>query len=236
MYKELLDALKAKFPGVSDNILGRVATRLAKTATAADQVKTAVDGVTFQQVLESYGDSRATEATQTAVQNYETKYGLKEGQKIDTAGGQPVIPQTTPQPAPQPQQPNGGAEQTPAWAQSILDTNKALADRLAKLEGERTANSRKQQLTTIVANLPENLRKPYERTAIDGLTDEQFASLLTDITAEVDGIASSIQQKGAVFRTPAAAGGTPQGDALTKEQEAAIAHRDSNPAAEGQPF
>lgn len=235
MYKELLDALKTKFSGVSDNILGRVATRLAKTATTADQVRTAVDGVTFQQVLESYGDSRATEATQTAVQNYEAKYGLKEGQKIDTAGGQPVMPQTPPQPAPT-HQPNGGTEQTPAWAQTLIDANKALSDRLTKMEGERTANSRKQQLSTIVAKLPENLRKPYERTHVDGLTDEQFSSLLTDITTEVDGIASSIQQKGAIFGRPAASSGATQGDVLTKEQEAAIAHRESNPAAEGQPF
>ena len=81
MRKEILDALAAKFPGVSAAILGRIADRMAKTAATAEDVNTAVDGVTFQQVLESYGDSRATEAQQTAVQNYEKKYGLKEGKK-----------------------------------------------------------------------------------------------------------------------------------------------------------
>ena len=78
MRKEILDALKAKFTGVSDAILGRIADKLAKTATTAEQVATAVEGVTFQQVLESYGDSRATEAQQTAVSNYEKKHGLKD--------------------------------------------------------------------------------------------------------------------------------------------------------------
>lgn len=67
MRKEILDALKAKFPGVSESILGRIADKLAKTASTQEQVTTAVEGVTFQQVLESYGDSRATEAQQTAV-------------------------------------------------------------------------------------------------------------------------------------------------------------------------
>ena len=57
MRKEILDALKAKFTGVSDAILGRIADKLAKPATTAEQVATAVEGVTFQQVLESYGDS-----------------------------------------------------------------------------------------------------------------------------------------------------------------------------------
>ena len=66
MRKEILDALKTKFPGVSESILGRIADKLSKTATNAEQVKTAVDGVTIQQVIESYGDSRATEASATA--------------------------------------------------------------------------------------------------------------------------------------------------------------------------
>ena len=82
MRKEILDALKAKFTGVSDAILGRIADKLAKTATTAEQVATAVEGVTFQQVLESYGDSRATEAQQTAVSNYEKKHGLKDGKQV----------------------------------------------------------------------------------------------------------------------------------------------------------
>ena len=88
MRQQILEALKAKFSGVSEKILGRIADKLAKTVTTAEQVATAVEGVTFQQVLDSYGDSRATEAQQTAVHNYETKYGLKDGQKIENGGGQ----------------------------------------------------------------------------------------------------------------------------------------------------
>ncbi len=78
MKKEILEALKAKFPGVSDNVLDRIANKLAKTVTTAEQVKTAVEGVTIQQVIESYGDSRATEASNTARENavldYESRY------------------------------------------------------------------------------------------------------------------------------------------------------------------
>ena len=73
MRQQILDALKAKFQGVSEKILGRIADKLAKTVTTAEQVATAVEGVTLQQLLDSYGDSRATEAQQTAVHNYESK-------------------------------------------------------------------------------------------------------------------------------------------------------------------
>ena len=89
MKQKLFDALKAKFPGVNANVLNRIAEKLAKTVTTDEQVTTAVAGVTqeFIEIIESYGDSRATEAQQTAVHTYETKYGLKDGQKIDATGG-----------------------------------------------------------------------------------------------------------------------------------------------------
>lgn len=80
MKKEIFEALTTKFQGVSASILDRIAGKLAKTVTTAEQVKTAVEGVTIQQVIESYTDSRVTEASETArknaVQDYETRYGL----------------------------------------------------------------------------------------------------------------------------------------------------------------
>lgn len=228
MKKELLDALKAKFIGVSENVLSRIADKLAKTATTQEQVATAVEGVTFQQVLESYGDSRATEAQQTAVKNYEAKYGLKDGAKVEQ---QPPITSVV---QPTPQQ-TGGAAETPAWAQALIDSNKALSDRITKMEGERTTATRRQQLSTIIEKLPEHLRKAYERTPVENLTDEQFATLTAEITTEVEGIVTEVTQKGAVFGKPSLQGAGNQGGELTKEQQEAISHRDSVPT-KGQPF
>lgn len=237
MKQKILDALKAKFPGVNANVLNRIADKLAKTVTTDEQVATAVAGVTqeFIEIIESYGDSRATEAQQTAVHTYETKYGLKDGQKIDANGGASgghSGGSTTVQ-----QQSAGGAnEQVPAWAQALIDSNKKLNDRLDKMDGERTTATRKQQLSTIIEKLPENLRKAYERTPVDNLTDEQFNTLVGEITTEVNGIVSDVQAKGAVFGKPSVKGGTGnQGGELTKEQQEAIAHRDSKQK-DGQPF
>ena len=231
MKQQILTALKAKFVGVSDAILDRVATKLAQTVTTAEQVQTAVDGVTFQQVLESYGDSRATQATQTAVHNYETKYGLKDGVKVTPPETQtPVIQPVTPPVTP----PAGGAETVPAWAQALIDSNNSLKNELAQMKTARTTETRKQQISTLIEKLPENLRKAYSRTPVDGLTDEQFIALVGEITTEVGDIQSSIQQKGAVFGKPAAQNGGNQGAELTKEQLAAITQRDGS--AQGQPF
>ena len=237
MKQKLFDALKAKFPGVNANVLNRIAEKLAKTVTTDEQVTTAVAGVTqeFIEIIESYGDSRATEAQQTAVHTYETKYGLKDGQKNDAtggaAGGQAGSGTTVQQ-----QQAGGAQEQVPAWAQALIDSNKKLNDRLDKMDGERTTATRKQQLSTIIEKLPENLRKAYERIPVNDLTDEQFNALVGEITTEVNGIVSEVQVKGAVFGKPTITGGTGnQGGELTKEQQEAIAHRESKPK-DGQPF
>ena len=198
MKQKILEALKAKFEGVSEQILGRIADKLAKTATTAEQVSTAVEGVTIQQVIDSYGDSRATEAQQTAVRNYEQKYGLKDGKAIE--GGEPADAKKQPK----------STEDAPDWAQSIMDANKALTERLNKLEMERTSTSRRQKLNAEIENLPATLRKAYERTSIDTLTEEEFDTLLSEVKTEVEQIGNDINAKGAVFGKPNAVGGKQQ--------------------------
>lgn len=236
MKQKILEALKAKFPGVNANVLNRIADKLAKTVTTDEQITTAIAGVTkeFIEIIESYGDSRATEAQQTAVQTYETKYGLKDGQKIDNGGGSQGGQQGGTQTV---QKQSAGGEQVPAWAQALIESNKTITERLNKMDGDRTTATRKQQLSTIIEKLPENLRKAYERTPVDGLADEQFNTLVGEITTEVDGIVNDTRAKGAVFGRPAAqnGGSSSQGNELTKEQLEAISHRDNKPA-DGQPF
>lgn len=229
MKKELLEALTTKFPGVSASILDRIATKLAKTVTTAEQVKTAVEGVTFQQVIESYGDSRATEASNTARENaikdYESRYGLKDGVKTTTTttGGE--------------QQPTGGSATNQYGGDSeTAALLKQVLERMDKMEAAKTTNTRKQQLNAIIEKLPENLRKPYERLPLDKYSEDEFNSMLGEITTEVEGIANDAAAKGAVFGKPSASTGSTTKTELTEAQKAAISHREGVPAADGQPF
>ena len=237
MKEKILAALKAKFQGVNANILDRIAAMLAKTVTTEDQVSTAVEGVTqgFIDVMEGYGDQRATDAQKTAVANYERKHGLRDGEKINDGGGDQQAGSQTQQTA---TPPTGGDETVPAWAQTLIDSNKQLTERLNKMDGERTTATRKQQLSEVVAKLPENLRKPYERISLDTLTDEEFTSLIGEVTTEVEGLLADINTKGAVFGRPAShnSGGGNQGNELTKEQQDAIAVREGKADKDGQPF
>ena len=147
MKEKILAALKAKFPGGNANILDRIAGMLAKTVTKEEEVATAVEGVTkdFIDVIEAYGDSRATDTQKTAVLNYEKKYGLKDSEKV-VKPVEPAPTTTTPTP--------DGGDDTPAWAKALIDSNKQLTERLNKMEGERTTASRKAELDGIIAKLP----------------------------------------------------------------------------------
>lgn len=189
MYKEILEQLKTKFSGVSEKILDRIAKKLAETVTKSEDVKTAVDGVTFQEVLESYGDSRATDATKTAVLNYEKKHGLKDGVKVDTQQQQQV--EIKPD------------ENTPAWAVALANSVKALTDEVSHIKTERVASTRKQQMTEVLAKLPENLRKGYERIDLEKMDNEAFSGLLAEVTGEVGEIVKDTSAKGAAFGVPA---------------------------------
>lgn len=197
MQQQILDALKPKFEGVSENILSRVAKKLAETVTKPEDVAAAVAGVTFQQVLESYGDSRATDATKTAVLNYEKKYGIKDGKAVIT------------EPEPEPKkQTEGGADPIPDWAKALIDSNKQLSERLRQIDTERTTASRKQQLADVLNQLPELQRKGYERISYADLKDDEFDTLLSEIKTEVGELSKATAARGVVFGKPTSIGTT----------------------------
>lgn len=221
MKQQILDALKAKFEGVSDAILGRIADKLAKTATTAEEVETAVAGVTFQQVLESYGDSRATEAQQSAVKNYESKHNLKDGKPIEKQ-------------EPPKQTPPTGGEDVPAWAKKLIESNKKAYEEINRLKAERTTETRQAQLSKLTEKLPEPIRKAYGRISVDNMTDEDFTALLNDVNGETEAISQTLNTPRGGSGRPFVASGA--GDKLTKAQEAAIAHREGAPTPDGQPF
>ena len=198
MKEKILAALKAKFQGVNADILDRIAAMLAKTVTTEEQVTAAVEGVTkdYIDVIEAYGDSRATNTQKTAVLNYERKYGLKDGEKVEKQSEQTLAATTKQE-----------ASETPAWAQALIDSNKQLTERLNRMEGERTTASRKAELEGIISRLPENQRKGDQRISVDTLSDEEFATLKGEVTAEVEDIVKATGAKGAVFGRPTADGG-----------------------------
>ena len=192
MKEQILQALKAKFTGGNANILSRVADMLAKTVTDEKQVATAVEGVTQELIdlIESYGDSRATDTQKTAILNYEKKHGLKNGVKVEQKPTEAM--ETKP----------AESNETPSWAKALIESNKQLTERLNKMEGEKTKASRKAVLDGIINKLPEMQRKGYQRISVDTMSDDEFDTLKGEISAEVDEIVKASGARSAVFGRP----------------------------------
>lgn len=187
MKKQIFEALKTKFPGVQDAILNRIADKLAKTVTKEEEVATSVEGVTFQQVLESYGDSRATEAQQTAVSTYEKKYNIKDGKPVEDPTQQQQ----------QQQQQQNQQEEAPAWAKETLNTIKLLNERLEKIEGDKTTTTRKTHFDDAVKSLPEKLRARYEKdfSKMSFKDDDEFEAYIADLKTDVVEISGAVVEK-----------------------------------------
>lgn len=152
--EQILAGLQQKFTGVDTAILTRIATKKAEGVTDASQVNSIVEGIGFSDVLNSYGDFRAGDATRTSILNYEKRHNLKDGKPIET---------TTTTTATQ----NQTTEQQPDMAKIIADAVSAavkpMADEFAKYKTERLQATRQEQILAKAKEygIPEILAKRY---------------------------------------------------------------------------
>lgn len=199
--REITEALSTKFEGVSATILGRIADKIHKTTGTDEEATEAVEAVTLQNLLESYGDSRATEASQTAVSTYEKKYGLKDGKRAEQeeAHGSEKDENTS-----ETTKTIEQSDTTPEWAKALLKANQELTKRLDKVEGEKRAKVRREELDKITTGLPESVRKVFAKTDIDTLDEEAFNALKGELTEDVATLKRELNAGGAAFTTPPA--------------------------------
>lgn len=239
----ILAALQTKFTGVDAKILGRIAKKYAKTATGTTEAdaKTIVDGITFQQVLESHADYRATEAQKTAVANYESKHNLRDGKPIE----QPQQNQSQTQPQQEQSGQTAGQqggqqseEKAPAWAQQIIADNKALRERLQSIESERTQNSRLERFREAIKGAPDKVKTRYEKdfARLTFKDDADFDGYLEEIAPDIAAMAASDSRKGAAVGAPfGSQGSNTTASELVKARFEAAAKADAAPAIAGLP-
>ena len=151
IYEQILAGLKTKFQGVEDATLQRMASKKAEGVTDESKVNSIVEGISFQDVLTSYGDYRADGAQKTAVSNYEKKHNIKDGKPIEEPKPQDPLPTPAPQ----------TTEQVPTWAQSLIDSNKTLSEKLAAMDAKTKADERNQQIAAVAKSfgIPEYVYK-----------------------------------------------------------------------------
>ena len=139
IYEQILAGLRTKFAGVDDATLQRIASKKSEGVTDESKVNSIVEGISFQDVVTNYGDFRADGAQKTAVSNYEKKHNIKDGKPIEEPKPQDPLPTPTPQ----------TTEQVPAWAQSLIDSNKTLSEKLAAMDAKTKADVRNKQIDDV---------------------------------------------------------------------------------------
>lgn len=153
--EQMAAALQQKFSGVDAAILTRIATKKSEGLTDDSKVDSIVEGINFQDVLNSYGDFRAGDASITAVKNYEKKHNLKNGE---------IIEKPTPSPNPTP---TTKVEDEKDIAKLIADAvSKAvqpLSAKLAEYETAKIAETRNAQILAKAQEygIPDVIAKRY---------------------------------------------------------------------------
>lgn len=216
MKKFILDLLKTKFEGVSEDVLEGMAAKLAKTATTEEQATTSVEGVTIQKVIESYTDRRVTQSVATAVENYKKNNPQPEPQKPNDTGD------------------NGNTQQD--------ETLKALLDKFAKLEGqmmqmnaEKVESGRRQQLNTLIEKLPKSMQSVYGHINLKEMDEEKFEAFKDSVKTDVETTLSELKANGATIQSPYQNTGHGN-DELTEAQIALITRRSGSTEDGKQPF
>nr|DAJ29926.1 MAG TPA: hypothetical protein [Bacteriophage sp.]DAT15541.1 MAG TPA: hypothetical protein [Caudoviricetes sp.] len=152
--EQILAGLQQKFTGVDTAILTRIATKKAEGVTDETKVNSIVEGISFSDVLNSYGDFRAGDATRTSVLNYEKRHNLKDGKPIEN-------PNPNPNPNPKPEDKTD--DMATIIANAVNAAVKPLSDKLAQFETEKLQATRQEQIMAKAKEygIPETFAKRY---------------------------------------------------------------------------
>ncbi len=149
IFEQILAGLQQKFSGVDTATLTRIATKKAEGITDETKVTSIVEGISFQDVMQNYGDFRAGQAQTSAVTNYEKKHGLKDGKPIEEPEEK------------KDEKKNEKKDEVPSWAQALIDSNKSLSEKLSAYESEKAQAQRNSQISAVAKKygIPEFMLK-----------------------------------------------------------------------------
>lgn len=148
IFELILAGLQQKFAGVDTATLTRIATKKAEGVTDETKVNSIVEGISFQDVMQNYGDFRAGQAQTSAVSNYEKKHGLKDGKPIENP---------KPNDPPKPQE----TDIAKMIADGIAAGIKPFADKLSAYEAREAQAQRNSQILEVAKKygIPEFMLK-----------------------------------------------------------------------------
>ena len=190
----ILDSLKTKFAGIDEKVLNRIAAIAVKTVKSEEEAKTYVEELTLQQVIDSYTDSRTTDAQEKAVKSYEEKFGLKEGKPANSTeepggeggeGGNGNV-------AGADDGKNGGegkgGEKIPDYVKALFGKIDTLTNEVTTLKAGKVADTRKSTLDALLKDAPEKTRNTFMKNfnRMQFKDDADFEEWVEEITPDIE--------------------------------------------------
>jgi len=170
MKEKLLALLVAKFIGVPQATLDRIATKKAGSVTDESQIQSMVDGIDYGQIVQSEVDAKVTDANKKAVENYEAKHLIKDGKP--TMDPIPPNPPATPP--------------TPGSNPAIDALTKQMQDMANLLQGVVSKQSTEQKLTEAKGYFTEHKIPEKWLNRIDANSETPVKDQVVALKAEYD--------------------------------------------------
>lgn len=191
MKDKILAALRSKYPSTPAALLDRIADSYVNTVTDETlETVIASDGVkNLLAFFQSETDRRVTDATRTAVANYEKQHNIKDGKPVSA---EPPKPDDDPA--------------TPAWAKQILKQNQELSAKVQQLEKGTVSTDLMGKVKVKLAE------KKIPEAFLKGRTiekEEDVDALITEIEGDFQTVKQTMVNQGVVVDVPPASGPAP---------------------------
>jgi hypothetical protein len=190
MKEKILALLLAKCPGVRKDGLAQLAASLSLQVADETEATALIERLTVEKVNDFVKDWRkevdkeVSEGNKTFEKTLKSKYDLVEKKEPE------------PGKDPKPADPNDIAT---IVANAVKAAVEPLQKELSSFKGEKTTETRLQQITGKLVNVPEaykNQQIEYNKLIVGSMTDEQFAAHLTKVDSDIAAFNQELADKG----------------------------------------
>ena len=201
MYEKILQKLKEQ-RGETSNLSDRSLEDMAKFQSKFITEDSQLEDIDFSDVIESL-DGNINHYTASAV-----KTAVSKVQKKDE---------------PKPPSPGKGKEQEeneqPEWVKKLMEQNESLAEKIARIENDKTVSQRKERLQKELKDVPSYFSKPYINQ-VEKLSfgdDDEFDTYVNEIKSLGKEFVQSAKEQGLNLSAPTGKAEPPKDDGQTPE-------------------
>ena len=188
--EQIIALLVAKFQGVRKDGLAQVARTIALQATTEDEAKAIIDKLDAEKVKAVVTDYRKDVDKEVSEANKTYEGTLKKKFDFVEKKSNPDDDDSTKKSL---------NDDAPAWAKALIDQNKALADKLNAIEGQKVTDTRLQMLEGKFAGVPDSYKSQRLADAklfINNLDEAGFNEYLTKTESDIAAFNQELADKG----------------------------------------